>query len=120
MGVTGCNNIPPSRILPQDPEENARSQWDSFKFRQGSNKRLKKALGDKRSLGFAEHVNQLPNFCFNPCLSNKATIAPFIKNLELFLEDLELEDQEKIQQEADAHIVAVRVCNERRQLEQED
>ena len=41
--------------------------------------------------------------------------------MELFPEDLELEeDLEKIQQEADVHIVAVRVCSEKRQLEQED
>jgi len=28
----GCNSIPPLRILPQDPEEDARSQWDWYKF----------------------------------------------------------------------------------------
>jgi len=28
----GCNSIPPSRISPQDPEEDARSQWDWHKY----------------------------------------------------------------------------------------
>ena len=47
-----------------------------------------------------------------PGQSNKVAIAPFVKTPELFLEDLELEeDPEKIQQEVDVHIAAVRVCN---------
>ena len=56
-----------------------------------------------------------------PSQSNEVTFTPFIENPELFPEDLEPEeDPEKIQWEADAHIAAVKVHNERRWLEQED
>jgi len=56
-----------------------------------------------------------------PSQSNEVIHAPFIENPELFPEDLELEeDPEQIQQEADVHIVAVRVHNEKRWLEWED
>ena len=56
-----------------------------------------------------------------PSQSNEVTITPIVGNLELFPEDSELEeDLEKIQWEVDVHIAAVRVHNERRQLEQED
>jgi len=50
-----------------------------------------------------------------PSQSNEVVHAPFAKNPELFLDDFGLEeDLEKIQQEADACIVAVKVHNERR------
>jgi len=55
-----------------------------------------------------------------PSQSNEVINSPFIENWELFLQDSELEvDPEKIQQEADAHILAVRVHNEQRWLEWE-
>jgi len=56
-----------------------------------------------------------------PSQSNEVIHAPFVENLELFPDDSELEeDLEQIQQEADVHIVEVRVCNEKRWLERED
>src|SRR5882724_10063700 len=56
-----------------------------------------------------------------PSQSNEVIHAPFFKNPELFPEDSELEeDPEQIQQEVDACIAAVRVCNERRWMELED
>ena len=56
-----------------------------------------------------------------PSQSNEVVCAPFVENLELFLEDLGMEeDPEQIQQEVDACIVAVMVHNERSQLEHED
>ena len=57
----------------------------------------------------------------SPSQSNEVIHAPFIGNPELFPEDLGMEeDPEEIQQVEDAHIVAVLVHNERRQLEHED
>jgi len=95
-----------------------------FEFWQSLNKRLNEVLGGKRSMEMAVHINQLLNSASTmstmPSQSNKVTNAPF-KNPELFQEDLDVEeDPEKIQQEADKHIVAVNICNEKRWLEWED
>jgi len=57
----------------------------------------------------------------SPSQSNEVICAPFIGNLELFLEDLGMEeDLEEIQWVVDACIAAVLVHNERRKLEHED
>src|SRR5882724_7038144 len=48
--VMGCNSIPPSRILSQDPEEMQKPMRFCVKFWWSSNKRLNEVLGDKRQM----------------------------------------------------------------------
>ena len=63
----------------------------------------------------------LQSMSSSPSQSNEVACAPFVENLESFLEDSGMEeDPEEIQWEADACIVAVMVHNEMRQLECED
>ena len=107
-----------------------RNQWFHAKFQQSLNKRLNEALGDKSSVGIAQHIKiMIEYFCFHPLcppiLSNKVIItnAPSFGNPELFQVDSdeeEEEDLEKIEWEADEQIVAVKIHNEKRWLEWED
>jgi len=77
-------------------------------------------------MGIVESINQLlklllPPMSTMPSHLNEVTNTPFFENPELFQEDSDVEeDPEKIQQEADEHIVSVKIHNERRQLEWED
>jgi|SRR5882724_2370911 len=93
---------------------------------QGQNKRLIKALGNKKSRGdllsaFINFLILLGSMSSSPSQSNEVVHAPLVENLELFPEDSGMEeDPEEIRWEADACIEVVMVCNEKRWLEHED
>src|SRR5882724_3534944 len=86
--------------------------------------------GIKGAWGLQRASIQLPNFCFHttmsttPSQSNEViTNAPSFRKLELFQADSDMEeeeDPEKIQQDAEECIMAVKIHNEKRRLEWED